>query len=80
MDVLDQKIRKEKDKIQDKNSETRFTRGPGKGIVKYGHETVLVLDLLDLDLKEHDSLDLRCVCGRRGLVRDITIPDLNRPG
>lgn len=39
-----------------------------------------VLDLLDLNLKEHDSLDLRCVCGRRGLVRDITIPDLNRPG
>jgi HPr kinase/phosphorylase len=39
-----------------------------------------VLDLLDLNLKEHDSLDLRCLCGRRGLVRDITIPDLNRPG
>ena len=39
-----------------------------------------VLDLVDLNLKEHDSLDLRCVCGRRGLVRDITIPDLNRPG
>jgi len=39
-----------------------------------------VLDLLDLNLKEHDSLDLRCICGRRGLVRDITIPDLNRPG
>jgi HPr kinase/phosphorylase len=39
-----------------------------------------VLDLMGLDLKEHDSLDLRCVCGRRGLVRDITIPDLNRPG
>jgi HPr kinase/phosphorylase len=39
-----------------------------------------VLDLLGLDLKEHDSLDLECVCGRRGLVRDITIPDLNRPG
>ncbi len=39
-----------------------------------------VLDLLGLNLKEHDSLDLRCVCGRRGLVRDITIPDLNRPG
>jgi len=33
-----------------------------------------------LNLKEHDSLDLRCICGRRGLVRDITIPDLNRPG
>ncbi len=39
-----------------------------------------VLDLLDLHLKEHDSLDLRCICGRRGLVRGITIPDLNRPG
>ena len=39
-----------------------------------------VLDLLGLDLKEHDSLDLRCICGRRGLTRDITIPDLNRPG
>lgn len=39
-----------------------------------------VLDLLGLNLKEHDSLDLRCVCGRRGLVREITIPDLNRPG
>ncbi len=39
-----------------------------------------VLDLLGLNLKEHDSLDLRCVAGRRGLVRDITIPDLNRPG
>ncbi|ULQ59373.1 HPr(Ser) kinase/phosphatase [Brucepastera parasyntrophica] len=39
-----------------------------------------VLDLLALDLKEHDSLDLRCLCGRRGLMRIITIPDLNRPG
>ena len=39
-----------------------------------------VLDLLGLNLKEHDSLDLRYICGRRGLVRDITIPDLNRPG
>ncbi len=39
-----------------------------------------VLDLVGLNLKEHDSLDLRCICGRRGLVRDITIPDLNRPG
>lgn len=39
-----------------------------------------VLDLLSLDLREHDSLDLRCICGRRGLVRPISIPDLNRPG
>ncbi|HHU35689.1 MAG TPA: HPr kinase/phosphorylase [Treponema sp.] len=39
-----------------------------------------VLDLLGLNLKEHDSLDLRSICGRRGLTREITIPDLNRPG
>lgn len=39
-----------------------------------------VLDLLDLDLKGHNSLNLNCVYGRRGLVRGITIPDLNRPG
>lgn len=39
-----------------------------------------VLDLVSLELKEHDSLDLRCICGRRGLVRPITIPNLNRPG
>jgi len=39
-----------------------------------------VLDLLDLDLKGHNSLNLRCVCGRNGLGREITLPDLNRPG
>jgi HPr kinase/phosphorylase len=39
-----------------------------------------VLDLLDLDLKGHNSLNLRCISGRKGLVRGITIPDLNRPG
>lgn len=39
-----------------------------------------VLDLLDLDLKAHNSLHLRCLGGRKGLVRAITVPDLNRPG
>ena len=39
-----------------------------------------VLALLDLDLKGHNSLNLRCTHGRRGLVREITIPDINRPG
>ena len=39
-----------------------------------------VLALLDLDLKGHNSLNLRCLHGRRGLVREITIPDMNRPG
>lgn len=39
-----------------------------------------VLDLLDLDLKGHNSLDLKCVSGRRGLVRELTVPELNRPG
>jgi len=39
-----------------------------------------VLDLLDLDLKEQNALDLRCIGGRKGLAREITTPDLNRPG
>lgn len=39
-----------------------------------------VLDLLSLDLKEHNALDLICITGRPGLAREITIPDLNRPG
>ena len=38
-----------------------------------------VLDLIDLDLKEHNSLNLRCITGRKGLSRPINIPDLNRP-
>jgi len=38
-----------------------------------------VLDLIDMDLKEHNSLNLRCIGGRKGLGREITIPDLNRP-
>ncbi|MDR2470725.1 MAG: HPr(Ser) kinase/phosphatase [Treponema sp.] len=39
-----------------------------------------VLDLINIDLKEHNSLDLRCIGGRRGLGRSITVPNLNRPG
>jgi len=38
-----------------------------------------VLDLIDIDLKEHNSLNLRCIGGRKGLGREINIPDLNRP-
>jgi HPr kinase/phosphorylase len=39
-----------------------------------------VLDLLDLELKDHNALDLKCLGGRKGLGREISIPDLNRPG
>ena len=39
-----------------------------------------VLDLLNLDLSGHDTLDLRCIAGRRGLPRAITIAEINRPG
>jgi len=39
-----------------------------------------VLDLLSLELKEQNALDLNCVAGRAGLGRQITVPDLNRPG
>jgi HPr kinase/phosphorylase len=39
-----------------------------------------VLDLLDLDLKEHNDLGLTCIAGRQGLLRVVSTPDLNRPG
>ena len=38
-----------------------------------------VLDLIDIDLKEHNSLNLHCIGGRKGLTREISITDLNRP-
>ena len=39
-----------------------------------------VLDLLNLELREHNALNLRCIGGRKGLGREISLPDLNRPG
>jgi len=38
-----------------------------------------VLDLIDIDLKEQNALNLHCIGGRKGLGREINIPDLNRP-
>jgi HPr kinase/phosphorylase len=43
-------------------------------------KTFTVLDLLSMDLKEHNALELRCIGGRPGLSREIHLPDLNRPG
>ncbi|MDR1507943.1 MAG: HPr(Ser) kinase/phosphatase [Treponema sp.] len=39
-----------------------------------------VLDLIDIDLKEHNALNLRCIGGRKGLAREISVPNINRPG
>jgi HPr kinase/phosphorylase len=39
-----------------------------------------VLDLIDIDLTEHNALNLHCIGGRKGLAREISIPDINRPG
>lgn len=39
-----------------------------------------VLDLLDLELKEQNDLDLTCLAGREGLLRVIATAELNRPG
>ena len=41
---------------------------------------ITVLDLLDLDLKGQDSLNMKCIAGRSGLYREITVSDINRPG
>ncbi|MCR5290007.1 MAG: HPr(Ser) kinase/phosphatase [Treponema sp.] len=45
-----------------------------------GEKKFTVLDLLELDLKGLDAMNLRCVGGRRGLTRKMTVPDINRPG
>ena len=39
-----------------------------------------VLDLLGLDLKGNDDLQLKCIAGRKGLGREITLPHIDRPG
>ena len=39
-----------------------------------------VLDLLKLDLQGHDALHLSCISGKQGLPREISIPNINRPG
>ena len=41
---------------------------------------ITVLDLLDLELSGHDALNLKCIAGRRGLPRSITVAEINRPG
>ncbi|TFG64645.1 MAG: HPr kinase/phosphorylase, partial [Spirochaetales bacterium] len=33
-----------------------------------------VLDLIDLDLEDHNALHVRCIGGRKGLIREITVP------
>ncbi len=39
-----------------------------------------VLDLLDIDLKEHNHLRLKCIAGRSGLSRKVPNAMIGRPG
>jgi HPr kinase/phosphorylase len=39
-----------------------------------------VLDLLDMEFTGQNALELRCIGGRKGLTRAITVMDTNRPG
>jgi HPr kinase/phosphorylase len=39
-----------------------------------------VLELINLNLNTYNTLNFRCIGGRRGLTREIRVPDLNRPG
>ncbi|WP_407426745.1 HPr(Ser) kinase/phosphatase [Treponema sp.] len=39
-----------------------------------------VLDLIDMELPEHTALRLKCIGGRKGLEKVISVPDINRPG
>ena len=45
-----------------------------------GSKHFTVLDLISMDLKEHNSLGLKCIGGRKGLDREISVSDINRPG
>lgn len=39
-----------------------------------------ILDLLDMELTGHDDLSLKCIGGRKGLSKKISIPDVSYPG
>lgn len=41
---------------------------------------ITILDLLGLDLRENDDLQLKCIAGRSGLGREITVSHIDRPG
>ena len=43
-------------------------------------EKFTVLNLLNLNLKEHNNLALQCITGREGLLTPIKESDFNRPG
>lgn len=49
-------------------------------MAKESREKFRVLDLIQLDLKENDALDLACIAGRPGLIREIAVTEINRPG
>lgn len=43
-------------------------------------EPFRIIDLLELEVKKQDSLELTCLAGKRGLFREIKVPDINRSG
>lgn len=49
-------------------------------VVIMAEKTFTVLDLLNLPLQGYDAINLRCIAGRRGLSRELTVPEINRPG
>ena len=42
--------------------------------------SLTIVNLLGIDLKEHEALDLSVVSGKKGLDAQIHSPNLNRPG
>lgn len=43
-------------------------------------ERFTILDLLDADTTKNHNLEITCLSGRKGLVREILLPEINRPG
>lgn len=49
-------------------------------VYEMAERKLTVLELLDMNLSGHDALNLKCIGGRRGLPKEITVAELNRPG
>ena len=43
-------------------------------------DSLTIIDLLRIDLKEHEALNLKVISGTKGLAAQIHSPNLNRPG
>lgn len=49
-------------------------------VIFMAEKPFLVLDLLDMKLPGKNSLNLKCIGGRKGLSKEVVVPNVNRAG